>query len=52
MLVGAIGIAGGIAARAILVIAKLATAVPLQLLVCTSAGVICATGAWLIGFAR
>ncbi len=45
-----VGILGGIAARVGMVATGLSEQLPYQLFVCVSAGVIVATGAWLLWF--
>jgi len=51
MLLGGIGILAAIATRAALVVAGLAEVLPLQLLVCVSAGLTVAVLVWLLWFA-
>jgi len=52
LLIAAIGILAGVAARAVMVTTGLAAEIPFQLLCCTAVGVASAIAVWLIWFAR
>ena len=52
LLCGAIGIAGAAIARVVFVSTGLSNALPYQLVVCTSIGVITAVLFWLVAFGR
>jgi hypothetical protein len=52
MFCGLVGILGAIGARILMVLSGVSEILPFQLFICVAAGLIFATGAWLLWFGR